>query len=340
MDPQSVWPLTRGEGVTVAVIDSGVSASHDLLAGQVVAGQDFVGTDNAGRCDGYYHGTAAAGIIAGKSGVQGVALHGIAPEAQILPVRIVQADEEIPPDIVADAITWAVDAGADVINMSLTTTYSPELQAAVTNAAANDVVLVAAGGNILTDEDGGENAQPIGLAAQPGVIAVSGVNPSGEQSEQSVAHEFISVAAPGADVWAPMPNGEYAAVTGTSFATPIVSGVAALVRAYHRDMPAEQVAAQIIATADRPYDYRNNQVGYGVVNPYRAVTAVLGARPNVPTDELALPPREVDPLATARQVAAWAALAGVVTAALLLLAPPAIRRGRQRRWRPARMDLT
>jgi membrane-anchored mycosin MYCP len=342
MNPQSVWPLTRGGGVTVAVLDSGVTATHEFLEGRVAQGRDFgVLADHAGQCDAYYHGTMVAGIIAGRDGLDGVAARGIAPEATILPGRVTldrSGDDELVRNV-PGAVDWAVEQGADVINLSLTSPPNPALEEAVANAVANDVVLVAAIGNVERSEDGQLlDEQNPALAAYPGVIAVVAVDEAGNPSESpdTGGKMIIDVAAPGVDIWGPMPRGGYAMDTGTSFATPIVSGVAALVRAKHPDLTAEQVADRIIRTADRAPEERDIEVGYGVVNPYRAVTATLGTRPNPPADELALPPPEPDPLASARRIAAWAALCGVVIAGLLLLAPPAIRRGRERHWRPAR----
>lgn len=344
MNPRSVWPLTRGEGVTVAVIDSGVSGTHELLAGRVAPGRDFGGLpDRDGQCDRHHHGTAAAGIIAGRDGLEGVALHGIAPEATILPGRItlVDDDDELLQALLPPAITWAVEAGADIINLSLTSPPNQALEDAIATAVENDVVVVAAIGNVIRNDAGDLiNEQTPEIAAYPGVIAVAALDEAGKplESPDTDGRFLIDVAAPGSGIWAPMPGGGYARVNGTSFATPIVSGVAALLRSYDPDLTAEQVAERITATADRAPDGRNLEVGYGVVNPYRALTATLGSRPNVPAEDLALAPPRSDPLASARRTAAWAALAAVVVTGLLLLIPPAVRRGRERRWRPARMS--
>lgn len=343
MNPQAVWPLTRGKGVTVAVLDSGVSATHELLAGRVIPGRDFGDlTDHAGQCDEYYHGTLAAGIIAGRDGLGGVAVHGIAPEATILPGRITRNDDDDQALVLTlpEAINWAVDEGADVINLSLTSSPNDALGDAIANAVANDVVLVGAIGNVIRN-DAGEliNEQTPEIAAYEGVIAVAAVDEDGNpvESPDTDGRFLIDVAAPGSGIWGPMPGSGYSEASGTSFATPIVSGVAALLRSYDPDLTAEQIADRITATADPPPDGRDLEVGYGVVNPYRALTATLGSRPNVPAEELALAPPQPDPLASARRTAAWAALAAVVVTGLLLLTPPAVRRGRERRWRPARM---
>lgn len=336
LHPAGVWPLTRGEGVTVAVIDSGVSPHPPMLAGRVLEGRDFGVPDHSGQCDEYGHGTVVASMIAGRP-LPGVTLHGMAPAATILPVRVLRGDEpggEDLPDRLAQAIRYAVDNGADIINLSLEALPSSELESAVDYAHEHDVLLVAAAGNI--DAEG--VPQPWYPAAYPGVLAVAGVAADGSHVSSSQVSDYVDLAAPGADIYGPAPDGEtfLAVGEGTSYATAYVSGTAALVRAYHPDLTAEQVAARLIQTADRPPEGRNDQVGYGVVNPYRAVATLLGARANPSPAAVAPPPLTADPLAFPRRAAGWGALVGAVLASLLLLIPPTLRRGRRRGWRPTR----
>jgi len=336
LNPAAVWPLTAGAGITVAVVDSGVSPYPPMLADRVLEGRDIGLPDHSGRCDEYGHGTVVASMIAGRP-LPGVTLHGVAPAATILPVRVLRGDEaggEELPGRLAQAIRYAVDNGAGIINLSLEALPSPELEAAVEYAAERDVLLVAAAGNI---EQGGV-PQPWYPAAYPGVLAVAGVAADGSHVSSSQVSDYVDLAAPGADIYGPAPDGEtYLAVgEGTSYATAYVSGTAALVRAYHPDLTAEQVAARLIQTADRPPEGRNDQVGYGVVNPYRAVATLLGARANPSPVAVAPPPLTADPLAFPRRAAGWGALVGAVLASLLLLIPPTLRRGRRRGWRPTR----
>jgi type VII secretion-associated serine protease mycosin len=337
LDPAAVWHLTRGQGVTVAVLDSGVSTDHPVLRGKVATGRDFALPDFAGQCDQVGHGTIIAGIIAGRDGT-GVPFTGIAPEATILPGRVFADNERINdpqlPDRIAAAIVWAVDTGADVINMSFETPPSDQLREAVAYAHAADVVLVAAAGNIQQDQV----FVPAYPAAYEEVLAVAGVAQDGTHVESSGAAGYVDIAAPGADIIGPAPRGDgyLAAGEGTSFAAGYVSGVAALVRAYRPDLSAGDVVQRLLDTADRPPEGRTDELGYGVVNPYRAVATVLGSRENVPVGEVAPAPAAPDPRARHRAFAGWAALGGAVLTVLLLLVPPAIRRGRRRRWRPAR----
>ncbi|RLP89359.1 type VII secretion-associated serine protease mycosin [Micromonospora sp. BL4] len=339
LDPASAWPLSRGAGVTVAVIDSGVSATHPLLKGQVLEGRDFNGLPaNKGQCDQAGHGTMVAGIIAGKEGT-GTPFSGIAPAARILPVRVLPDtkgtnDEGLPAQIAA-AIDYAVEQGADVINLSLVTLPRPELEEAVKNALAKRVVLVAAAGN-RQEQQQDKTGYP---AAYDGVIAVAGVNEQGGHVDTSVSGAYVDVAAPGLNIVGPAPRGEgYRAepTGGTSFAAAYVSGVAALVRAAHPDLDPYQVAERLERTADNPPNGHNGEVGYGVVNPYRAVSSLLGTRTDPPAGKLPAPDRSDDPLSWQRTVAIWAAAVGGLLAVLLLAARPILIRGRRRGWRPGR----
>ncbi|WP_431905403.1 type VII secretion-associated serine protease mycosin [Micromonospora carbonacea] len=343
LDPASAWRVTRGEGVTVAVVDSGVSATHPLLRGQVRPGRDFNALpSNAGQCDAAGHGTIVAGIIAGREGT-GSPFTGIAPAARILPVRVLpdtrRTNDEGLPAQIGLAIRWAVDQGADVINLSLVTLPRPELAAAVEYALAKGVVVVAAAGNRQEQQQD----LPAYPAAYPGVIAVAGVDAQGGHVGSSVSGDYVDIAAPGLDIVGPAPRGQgYLAEPqgGTSFAAAYVSGVAALVRAAHPDLTPDGVAYRLTRTADNPPDGHNAEVGYGVVNPYRAVTSVLGTRSDPPPGALAAPAPPRDPLGWQRAVAVWVAAVGAVLAGALLAVRPILARGRRRGWRPGRRPTT
>ncbi|MFC0029196.1 type VII secretion-associated serine protease mycosin [Micromonospora chaiyaphumensis] len=339
LDPAGAWRVTKGQGITVAVIDSGVSPTHPLLRGRVLPGEDFNQLAKLdGQCDLVGHGTLIAGIIAGKEGT-GTPYTGIAPEARILPVRVLADnqkafDESIPAEI-GKAIRWAADHDADVINLSLVTLDDPALKAAVDYALGKGVILVAAAGNRQENQQD----QPAYPASYPGVIAVAGVDENGGHVGSSVTGDYVDIAAPGLNIMGPAPQGSgYLAEPqgGTSFATGYVSGVAALVRAAHPDISPQDVAFRLTRTADNPPDGHNPLVGYGVVNPYRAVTSLLGTRSDPPLGAMPAPAPHTDPLAWQRTVAIWAAVIGAVLAGALLALRPILVRGRRRGWRPGR----
>nr|QLJ99076.1 S8 family serine peptidase [Micromonospora carbonacea] len=266
--------LTRGRGVTVAVIDGGVHAAHPDLKGQVLKGTSLSSAVPAdGRADPDRekgHGTAMAGIIAGRGGGS-MRLLGIAPEAKILPVALGQPREW---DI-AGGIRWAADAGADVINLSIGAPGSdPQITEAVQYALGKGAVLVAAAGNRRT-------AQAVPTPANvPGVLTVGATGKSGSRWSGSVTGPELGLAAPGERIISPAPppvspNG-YGVGDGTSDAAAIVSGVAALVRSRYPKLDAANVVNRLIRTArDRGAPGRDPEYGFGGVDVLAALTATV-----------------------------------------------------------------
>ncbi|MGX7672119.1 type VII secretion-associated serine protease mycosin [Plantactinospora sp. DSM 117369] len=345
--PDLAWPLSTGVGVRVAVVDSGVSADHPTLAGKVLPGRDLLSSSDGGdgRCDENGHGTLIAGIIAGRESVSaGFRFYGVAPGAEIVPVRVLRdqrrSEEADLSGRIAEAIRWAVDeADADVVNLSLTTPPTRQLQSAVAHAVARRVVVVAAAGN--TGESGVEAGQPTFPAAYPGVIAVAGVNAADAHVQTSTSGDFVDVAAPGERIAGPAAAGGgylFTAEGGTSFATGYVSGLAALVRSYDPTLSPDQVADRITQTADHPDGLWNSQVGHGVINPVRAVGALRPSGVPEPGAAVSVPPPAArpSPLRAVSAASGVIAVVGVALALLLLASVPVVRRGRRRGWRTAR----
>jgi membrane-anchored mycosin MYCP len=273
LDYSSVWGLTRGAGVTVAVIDSGVDANPQF-GDRVSTGQDLApaqGVPTGADCVG--HGTSVASIIAAAP-VSGISFSGVAPSARILSIKITNSDA-FDVSVAPVAIDDAVADGASVINLSLATTdNTPALQQAVDFALAHNVVVVAAAGN---DGSSPGETGPFYPAAYPGVLSVGAVGPDGSLAPFSDTHTPVTVTAPGLDVTAAypgfFPDAYNPASDGTSFATGFVSGVAALLRAYDPALTEGQVVARIAATADGG---SGPGTGNGLVNPVQAVTAATG----------------------------------------------------------------
>ncbi|MDX2708420.1 type VII secretion-associated serine protease mycosin [Streptomyces sp. PA03-6a] len=288
---QEAWQRTKGEGVTVAVLDTGVDGTHPDLTGQVLKGKDMVGF-GARRGDSAWarHGTGMAGIIAGHGhgpgGSDGVL--GIAPEARILPVRVILEDKDpqrkkartTRGSALADGIRWAADHGADVINLSLgddSRTAHPEAQEddAIQYALRKGVVVVASSGN--GGEQGNRASYP---AAYPGVIAVAAVDRYGSRAAFSTRRWYATVAAPGVDVVIADPNRRYYEGWGTSTASAYVSGTAALVRsAYPRLSPAQVKRLLEESARNTPAEGRDDAVGYGLVDPAAALKAAAKLKP-------------------------------------------------------------
>ncbi|HEX5596544.1 MAG TPA: type VII secretion-associated serine protease mycosin [Micromonosporaceae bacterium] len=282
LNAPAAWQLSTGRGVTVAVIDSGVDASHPDLAHQVLSGADLVAESGDGRSDPVGHGTSVAGLIAGGSADRGVT--GLAPDAKILPVRVL--DEENRYDdslIVAKAVHWAVDNGAQVINLSLGgSVKSPKLAAAIHYAFDRDVVVVACTGN-QTDPEQTEVWYP---AREPGVIAVTGLNQAGDDIwSYSLTGDAAVLAAPATGLVGARPGG-YWQVQGTSFAAPLVAATAALIRARWPQMSAGEVVNRLINTArDLGPAGRDATFGFGRVDPVAALTSPLAQVDHNPLDD-------------------------------------------------------
>ncbi|MGW5420971.1 type VII secretion-associated serine protease mycosin [Streptomyces sp. NPDC003943] len=279
------WQTTRGAGITVAVLDTGVDGTHPDLAGSVLPGTDLVGF-GASRGDRAWarHGTAMAGIIAGHGhgpgGQDGVL--GVAPKVRILPVRVILEGTDKQRDkarktrgtALAEGIRWAADHGADVINMSLgddSESAHPDAgeDAAVQYALAKGVSVVASAGN------GGEKGDHISFpAAYPGVIAVAAVDRYGTHAAFSTSRWYATVSAPGVDIVIADPDRRYYEGWGTSAAAAFVSGAVALVRSAHPDLTPAQVKNLLVDTArSRPKDGRSDEKGYGTVDPAAAIEA-------------------------------------------------------------------
>ncbi|MEU7485846.1 type VII secretion-associated serine protease mycosin [Streptomyces sp. NPDC042319] len=277
------WRTTKGDGITVAVLDTGVDATHPDLKGQVLPGKDLIGF-GAARGDKTWagHGTAMSGIIAGHGhghdNADGVL--GIAPEAKILPVRVILEDADPQrkkarterSNALADGIRWAADHGADVINLSLgddsnSAHPEPREDAAVQYALAKGIPVVASAGN------GGEHGDHVSYpAAYPGVIAVTAVDRYGSRASFSTRRWYATVSAPGVDVVIANPDRKYYEGWGTSAASAYVSGAVALVRAAHPTLKPDRIKRLLTETAgDTPARGRNDDLGAGLVDPAAAI---------------------------------------------------------------------
>ncbi|WP_431040176.1 type VII secretion-associated serine protease mycosin [Streptomyces sp. P9-1] len=280
-----VWPTTRGAGVTVAVLDTGVEADHPDLDGNVLQGKDLVGFGAREGDEAWArHGTAMAGIIAGHGHGpgNGDGVLGVAPEAKILPVRVILEDKDparakarsTRGNALAEGIRWAADHGADVINLSLgddSASAHPEEgeDEAIQYALRKGVVVVASAGN------GGEKGDRISYpAAYPGVIAATAVDRYGTRAPFSTRRWYATVSAPGVDVIIADPDHKYYEGWGTSAAAAFVSGAVALVKATHPDLTPAQIKRLLEDTArNAPAAGRDDSRGFGFIDPAAAIEA-------------------------------------------------------------------
>lgn len=271
---RQMWADTMGEGVKVAVIDTGVDNKNPQLSSAVDAnaGDVFLkGAEGGPTNDEVGHGTKVAGIIAARP-ISGTGFVGIAPKATIIPIRQNDAEGHGQADGMARAIRHAVSVGAKVINISQDTAGGVDpgivLKGAVEDALRKGVVIVAAAGN-----DGANGVHKDTYpASYPGVLAVAASDRNNERAVFSQPGPFVGVAAPGVDMVSTVPGRGQCVDSGTSFAAPYVAGVAALIVAKHQDWTSQQVVAQIEQTAERTAPRRNDNTGWGVVDPVAALS--------------------------------------------------------------------
>ncbi|MFD6448973.1 S8 family serine peptidase [Promicromonospora sp. NPDC060204] len=307
INAEAAWAASTGDGVVVAVVDTGVDFDQPDLAGQLLPGATFTGCADVRPCgagdfrgpdgtnDGDEHGTHVAGIVAAATD-NGIGVAGVAPDAKILPVKVLEAGSGSSQDI-ADGIRWAADHGADVINLSLGSGLGGQLLTIIgVDTLMRDAIAYARERGVLTVAAAGNSSTP--LCSDPAftsvAICVGATDSAGLHSyysELPVKLDLKSVSAPGGsggltgcdgDVWSTVPvgtgsdtcaGGSYDSYAGTSMATPHVAGVAALLFAQGR--PVDEVESAILRTAHDPLlgltGLWTPLYGYGVVDAAAAV---------------------------------------------------------------------
>jgi thermitase len=281
VDAVEAWKITTGSGIKVAVLDTGVANDHDDISSQVVGYANFVSADTkedpkADPEDKYGHGTHVAGIVAAKAN-NTIGVAGVCPDCSILDVKVLNDSGAGSSSVIANGISWAASNGAKVINMSLGLRVSSRtLEAAVNNAWSQGAVIVAAAGNAGTQAK-------IYPGAYPNVIAVAATDNNDAKASFSTYGKWVDVAAPGVNVYSTFPNHEfqlgtqndrsmgYDVASGTSMASPVVAGVAALAWSSHTGATNTSVRANVESTADKILPGTGTYWAYGRVNACRAV---------------------------------------------------------------------
>ncbi|MEZ5169334.1 MAG: S8 family serine peptidase [Acidimicrobiia bacterium] len=267
---ESAWDTANGSGTVIAVVDTGVRATHEDLGSKTEAGADFVSPGGGTGCfDPHGHGTHVAGIASASTN-NGKGVAGGSPGSHIMPVRVLDEDGSGWTSDVTAGIIWAADHGADVINLSLGGGgYSSSMRTAVQNAVADGVLVVAASGN-------NNSSTPSYPGGYPEALTVASTTSSNIRSGFSNYGPHVDVAAPGSGIlstggWA---NNAYVTMSGTSMATPYASAAAAVVKSACPAASANDVTAALTSTAtDLGSPGFDNYFGHGLINPAGAVTA-------------------------------------------------------------------
>jgi thermitase len=295
----TAWDTTQGAGVTIAILDSGVDGSHPDLVPNLVAGYNFASnnTDIADVCG---HGTAVAGSAAAR-GNNGI---GVAGQAKIMPIRVASKDASggctAYTSTIASGITWAADHGARIANIS----YGPLAGSATIQSAAQ--YMKSKGGLVFVSA--GNNGVDENITPTTTLIAVSATDSTDAKASWSSYGSFVSLAAPGAGIWTTSQGGTYGGWNGTSFASPVAAGVAALMMAAAPSLDGAQIEQALFASA-APLGAagRDPLFGYGRVDAAAGVRAVSATVPVADTQA---------PTAAITSPAASSSVSGTVTVAV------------------------
>jgi subtilisin family serine protease len=259
--------LARGMNVAIAVIDSGIDANHPELANAIADSFDALGSKEGP----HVHGTGIAGAIAAHA-----RLMGSAPEVRILAIRAFGAaagGAQSTSYVILKGLDYAALHGAQIINMSFAGPKDSLIERAVAATAARGIVLIAAAGNA------GAKSPPLYPAANPNVIAVSGTDAQEKLFSASNRGNHIALAAPGADIFLPAPDGKYQMTSGTSFSAALVSGIAALLLERNPALKPNDVRTILTSTArDLGAPGRDDLFGAGEADAFAAVTAAVGSQ--------------------------------------------------------------
>ncbi|MGG3470527.1 S8 family peptidase [Neobacillus pocheonensis] len=264
-----IWEKTKGKGITIAILDTGCDLTHPDLKERIKGGRNFT-NDDKGNKDKYMdyngHGTHVAGTIAATANQKGVV--GVAPEASLLIVKVLDKNGSGQYDWIINGIYYAIEQKADIISMSLGGPEDvPELHEAIQKAVANNILVVCAAGN---EGDGQGTTDEFDYPGSYNeVISVGAIDLERHISNFSNSNKEVDVVAPGENILSTYLRGKYAKLSGTSMATPHVSGALALVKAlsnqmFERNLSEPELYAQLIRRTV-PLGYSPKQEGNGIV---------------------------------------------------------------------------
>ncbi|MEW2358910.1 S8 family serine peptidase [Spirillospora sp. NPDC029432] len=274
-----VWPKTKGAGVTVAVLDTGVEARLPDMSGAMVPGKAFrtsgdgsTDTEDAGD---FGHGTGMASLIASRGTKTG--FMGVAPEAKIMPLATPGISDSSSPD----AIKYAADNGAKIVSISLGSSAGnyphqcpPDMLEAIGHAAKKDVIIVASAGN-----EGSTGNRPVFPASCPGVVAIGAMDNKGQAWASTQRQDYVTLSAPGVNIPALSQDGRvWPNGNGTSHASALAAGAFALLRSEFPQKSAREIVQLATNTAkDFGPPGKDNRFGYGTLSLRTALTQQVPA---------------------------------------------------------------
>jgi len=269
------WNISQGTlGVTIAILDSGVDATHPDLAAKLVPGYNFY-DNNTNTTDVYGHGTMVAGVAAALSN-NGTGVASVAWQNPLMPIRVTDLQGYASVSAIAQALTWAVDHEAKVLNLSFSgVAGSATIRNAAQYVVSKGGVVVAAAGNCGCTDSTAEN---------PYVLSVSATDSNDTLASFSSRGSFVDLSAPGVSIYTTTRGGGYGPASGTSFSSPLTAGVVALIMSANPDLTPSEIETLLEATTDdlgtSGYD---SLFGFGRVNAYEALATVVGVPPT-PSD--------------------------------------------------------
>ena len=265
----TAWDVSQGQSMTIAILDSGVDATHPDLAPNLVAGWNFY-DNNSNTADVYGHGTQVAGAAAAASN-NALGVSSVAGMAKIMPIRVTDTSGMGSLSQMASGITWAADRGARVANLSFAAAGGyATVQSAAQYMKNKGGLVVTAAGNSGTEQT---------FAPSASTIVVSATTSADAKASWSSYGSFVDIAAPGVSIWTTKRGGTYGAISGTSLATPVTAGVVGLMMAANPALGATDIESLLLSTAkDIGTAGFDKLFGNGRVDALAAVAAAKSAR--------------------------------------------------------------
>ncbi len=268
INTSNAWGTSQGSGVTIAILDTGVDGSHPDLKDRMVSGWNFY-DNNSNTSDVHGHGTAVAGTAAGAMN-NGTGVASVAGAARIMPVRISSPDGWAYTSTVVNAITWAADKGARVINISFNGMAGNSSVVSAADYAKNKGSLVVV--------SAGNDSTELNISWTTALIPVSATNSNDAKTSWSNWGTFVALSAPGDNIWTTKAGGSYWQCYGTSFSAPVTSGVIALMMAANPGLSSGAIQELLYSTAvDLGATGKDSYYGYGRVHASAAVQAAVSA---------------------------------------------------------------